>query len=216
MLPNSCIETILIEKNKASLMALHNERFYTTIKTILPDYDFEDKMLENAIEPYLQESPIILSCQWNAKHPNLILVQPRDFLPLDIPYKLLVDSSIIQSKNKYNWIKSGDRDFYNLSLEKAKEQNCNDALIFNQDGKIVESCIANIIVEKAGNFYTPPIEDGCVTGVYRQFIINNEIAKIDKLITQSLTLDDLKTANKIYLCNAVRGLFEVALSFHYL
>lgn len=205
MLPDSCLETILVKQNQVKLLQFHKERWYHTIQMILPEYIVNTDFLENAIAPFLQEKPTILSCLWNANNPELIKITPRDYIPNSPPYKILVDASIVKSTNKNSWIKSGNRDFYNATIEMAKQFNCNDALIFNENGFISESCIANIILENDEKYYTPPLEDGCVSGVYRQYLIN----KNDKIQIQSLTIDDLKSANKIYLCNAVRGLFEV-------
>ena len=52
--------------------------------------------------------------------------------------------------------------------------------------------------------YTPPSQLGLLPGIYRQHLL--EIGQVEEKV---LTLSDLKEAEVIYACNAVRGLYEL-------
>ena len=57
-----------------------------------------------------------------------------------------------------------------------------------------------------GKLYTPPSSLGILLGIYRQHLL--EIGQVEEKV---LTLSDLKKAEVIYACNAVRGLYELCL-----
>ena len=87
-----------------------------------------------------------------------------------------------------------------LTLEQ-QEQIC-----YNSQGQLLETSIGNLLLELDGKLYTPPAELGLLKGIYRQQLLDEGQA-IEKI----LTLSDLAKADKIYACNAVRGLYELEL-----
>ena len=81
-----------------------------------------------------------------------------------------------------------------------------DEIFFNEKGELTENSIANIVIEKNGKMYTPPVECGLLNGVLR-----NKMLCRGELIEKILYLDDVKTADNIYLINSVRGMWRVDL-----
>jgi para-aminobenzoate synthetase/4-amino-4-deoxychorismate lyase len=55
--------------------------------------------------------------------------------------------------------------------------------------------------------YTPPISAGILAGVYREHILETTPNARERV----LKLEDLKNAERIWICNAVRGMREVKL-----
>ena len=56
-----------------------------------------------------------------------------------------------------------------------------------------------------GKLYTPPSTLDLLPGIYRQHLL--EIGQLEERV---LTIEDLKQAEVIYGCNAVRGLYELS------
>lgn len=82
-------------------------------------------------------------------------------------------------------------------------------MIFQNDkGYITEGCITNIFIYTDGIYKTPPIADGLLDGTMRQHLLEEGQVKVT---VQSLTADDLKRAEAIFLCNSVRGVVQVTL-----
>ena len=77
-----------------------------------------------------------------------------------------------------------------------------EALFLNTHGEVTEGAISNVFIEKNGQWATPPIACGLLAGVYRRHLLTTR-PEIEERV---LTLDDLRTADSVYLCNAVRGL----------
>jgi para-aminobenzoate synthetase/4-amino-4-deoxychorismate lyase len=94
------------------------------------------------------------------------------------------------------------RPVYAKAFEAAARAGYDDVLFLNLRAEVTESSIHNIFVEKNGMLLTPLIECGVLAGVQRRRIL----ATHSNAREQILTLDDLRQADAIYLCNAVRGL----------
>jgi len=74
------------------------------------------------------------------------------------------------------------------------------------DGKLLETSIGNLVLKMNSKLYTPPSTLGILPGIYRQYLLEN--GKVEEKI---LIVEDLKQAEVIYGCNAVRGLYELKL-----
>ena len=87
-----------------------------------------------------------------------------------------------------------------LTLEQQEQ------IYYNVQDQLLETSIGNLLLVLDGKLYTPPAELGLLKGIYRQQLLDEGQA-IEKI----LTLSDLAKADKIYACNAVRGLYELEL-----
>ena len=72
------------------------------------------------------------------------------------------------------------------------------------DGKLLETSIENLVLKMNSKLYTPPSTLGILPGIYRQHLL--EIGQVEEKV---LTIEDLKQAEVIYGCNAVRELYEL-------
>lgn len=80
---------------------------------------------------------------------------------------------------------------------------CDEVLYLNINGELAEGSRTNIFIEKDGMLYTPPLASGALDGVLRRHLLNDPHTRIEERV---LTLDDLETADTVFLGNAVRGL----------
>jgi para-aminobenzoate synthetase / 4-amino-4-deoxychorismate lyase len=101
--------------------------------------------------------------------------------------------------------KTTHRPIYSRAFEQATRDGFDDVLFLNLRGEVTEGAISNVLVEKDGRWYTPPIECGLLAGVYRRHLLETR-PEIEERV---LFIDDLQAADAIYLANAVRGLRRV-------
>jgi len=80
-------------------------------------------------------------------------------------------------------------------------------LFLNERDEITEGAISNVLIKKNEKYFTPPIECGVLNGVYRQYLFT----VLTTLEERRLSLEHLRSADSLYLCNAVRGMYEVSL-----
>ena len=79
-----------------------------------------------------------------------------------------------------------------------------EQIFYLPDGSLLETTIGNLILEIEGKLYTPPAHLPLLDGIYRCHLLETQQVE-EKL----LTLNDLKNADRIYACNALRGLYEL-------
>lgn len=79
-----------------------------------------------------------------------------------------------------------------------------EQIFYLPDGSLLETTIGNLVLEIEGQLYTPPAHLPLLDGIYRRHLLETQQVE-EKL----LTLNDLKNADRIYACNALRGLYEL-------
>jgi para-aminobenzoate synthetase/4-amino-4-deoxychorismate lyase len=98
--------------------------------------------------------------------------------------------------------KTTHRPLYALAIAQAVDEGFDDVLFLNLRGEVTEGAISNIFIVKDGHWSTPPIACGLLAGVYRRHLL----ATRPEIEERVLNLDNLREADAVYLCNAVRGL----------
>jgi branched-chain amino acid aminotransferase len=104
-------------------------------------------------------------------------------------------------------IKSANGLLYIMAARFAKEQKWDDAIIFNDKGLVCESSTNNIFLVEDQKVITPPLSSGCLDGVFRKNLI--AFLKTDQsfnIAEKEIHIDELKTANEIWLTNSISGL----------
>ncbi|QIV96086.1 aminodeoxychorismate synthase subunit I /aminodeoxychorismate lyase apoprotein [Allofrancisella inopinata] len=127
-----------------------------------------------------------------------------------IPVKLKVCPEKIDSKNKlfnYKTTHSSTRGFYSAMHEKYVGNCSNTEIVFlNEFNNITETRFHNIIVEINGKKYTPELSDGVLAGIARKTLVGKKEIEV-----KSISLEEFKLVDKIYLINSVRGLIPAFL-----
>ena len=94
--------------------------------------------------------------------------------------------------------------YFKTSQRNHLAANHHEQIFYLPDGSLLETTIGNLILEIEGKLYTPPAHLPLLDGIYRRHLLETQQVE-EKL----LTLNDLKNANRIYSCNALRGLYEL-------
>jgi len=88
----------------------------------------------------------------------------------------------------------------------AQKNNLDDCLILNNSNRICDSTISNIFCVKNEIIYTPPLSDGCVSGVMRRYLINQLSDTGFKIEEKEMDIEWLRQADEIFLTNAISGI----------
>jgi para-aminobenzoate synthetase/4-amino-4-deoxychorismate lyase len=86
------------------------------------------------------------------------------------------------------------------ALHQAQQAGFDEILLGNNLGQVTEGAIRSLLVCLDGRWYVPPVEDGLLPGIWRQQAMEHHQAR-----ERSMTLDDLRQADAIWMGNAVRG-----------
>jgi para-aminobenzoate synthetase/4-amino-4-deoxychorismate lyase len=119
--------------------------------------------------------------------------------PLDLGERTLqvkVAAHPIDPTDIFLYHKTTKRDVY----ERARRPDCDDVVLWNPEGEITETTIANLVVEMDGQRVTPPVRCGLLPGTLRA-----ELLASGEVIEAPVTKPQLISAARFWLVNSVRG-----------
>ena len=104
---------------------------------------------------------------------------------------------------------------HNLTMaEAARQEGYDEVILLNERGEVAECTSANIFAVKNGVTRTPPLESGPLPGVTRAIMLE-EIDLRDAPVEESvLTLDDLYSAEEVFITSTTRDLLPVHQILH--
>ena len=108
----------------------------------------------------------------------------------------------VSSGNVFLYHKTTHRTVYTEAL--ASRPDCDDVILWNEKGEVTESTTANVVIERDGKKFTPPVECGLLGGTHRARLLAR-----GELEEARLRVDDLERADSIHLLNSVRGWIDV-------
>ena len=77
---------------------------------------------------------------------------------------------------------------------------CDDVLLWNTDGLVTETSIANVVATIDGQRVTPPVSCGLLGGTFRQWLLDR-----GEIRERAIHIDDLSRVDELTLINSVRG-----------
>jgi para-aminobenzoate synthetase/4-amino-4-deoxychorismate lyase len=101
--------------------------------------------------------------------------------------------------------KTTQREIYNRGYTEAGAAGFDEVIFQNERGEVTEGAISNVFIKKSGKLLTPPLTCGVLPGVFRRHLLKTDPSVEEGIVT----VEDLKTADAVFLCNSVRGLREV-------
>ena len=137
-------------------------------------------------------------------HNGTFQVSINPITPWPATLRLRLSSTPVPADQPSLQHKTTSRPIYDTALRNAQQDGFDEALFLNTAGELTEGCISNLLLRQGGRLLTPPLESGVLPGIYRGLMLEN--AEAEEAV---LTLDDLRTADQVYLCNSVRGLGPV-------
>jgi para-aminobenzoate synthetase/4-amino-4-deoxychorismate lyase len=110
---------------------------------------------------------------------------------------IAVDRDPVDVASPFLFHKTTRRDVY--EERRQRHPNADDVLLVNDKGDVTESTIANVAAKLDGQWFTPPIESGCLPGIYRRVLLDE-----GRLEERTISLTDLAKCEGIALVNSVR------------
>ncbi len=116
--------------------------------------------------------------------------------------RYVISETRLDSTNAFLFHKTTRRELYDREWQHyADTKKADEVLYLNERGELAEGSRTNIFVERDGKLVTPPLSSGLLPGVLR-----SELLASGKAVEATLTPDDLKGGNVVYVGNSVRGL----------
>ena len=136
-------------------------------------------------------------------HNGALQVTHAPLSPLpDGPVALLVAEHRLPNVNPLSAHKTTLRQHYDEGVRAAERAGAFDSLFFTEEGRLVEGGRSSVFVQLGGRWWTPPLADGALPGVMRGRMLQIPAWQIGE---RSLRIDELRQAEALMVCNALRG-----------
>jgi para-aminobenzoate synthetase/4-amino-4-deoxychorismate lyase len=116
--------------------------------------------------------------------------------------KVFVSPSATASDDLFLRHKSSVRAIYDDAWKTAERHGGFDMLFFNECDELTEGGRSSVFVQLDDRWYTPPLAAGVLPGVMRSVLLADPAWSATQ---RPITRDDLRRAQQVVLCNALRG-----------
>ena len=121
-------------------------------------------------------------------------------------FKIDLYADMEKPVSKLSSFKTCNALIYVLASLYRKEHGLDDCMLINWKSRIIESIDSNIFIVKNGVVHTPPLAEGCVAGVMRDYVLHL-LEKLNIEFSETpLSLEEIFTADEMFLTNAIHGL----------
>ncbi len=191
------VETLRLENGRFSLRGGHRER-------LLRSADFfgfrrNPAEIEGILGRTARRHPRGL---WKVRlclsPDGAVRVKTSAFSSMETPWRAALSPEPVDERNVLLFHKTTDRGVYERHA--ALRPGVDEVLLWNRRGEITEGTRTNVVVEKKGRFFTPPVSSGLLAGVFRQKLLRQ-----GKVRERVLRRSDLRSADRVWLVNALRG-----------
>lgn len=201
-LPNEfeLIETLYATQDGCRHLELHLQRLRSSAAYF--GFRFDEVRLRQQIA---------LACQ-SMKGPHRVRValtrdgacvlQSALLVPLQEPVRVLLAEEKTNARDLFLRHKTSVRERYDRAWRAAEAQGAFDMLFCNTDGELTEGARSNVFLKLHGRWYTPPLSAGVLPGIMRTVLLADPAWNAKE---RRLFPDDLRQAQEIIICNALRG-----------
>jgi len=106
-------------------------------------------------------------------------------------------------------LKSNNYLLYSMAAMYARNHGWDDCLVLNSRERIADSSIANLFYVIGDTIYTPPLSEGGVGGVMREWLLRVLPAERLRVLEKPVAPEDLLLVDEVFLSNAIRGVRRV-------
>lgn len=197
-------ETILI-KDEPVFLYEHIKRLNKGIKFLNIGEEVSEYQIINLIEEFnirncalkivVTEKNIVLSTR-------SISYKSGDYLR---GFSLKISKINRNSKSKLTYLKSLNYLENILEREETIKNGYDEAIFLNENGFLAEGSMSNVFIIKDNKIFTPSIKCGLLPGVVRGFLV-----KEYDIIEKEITLEELLTADEIFITNSLLGIMGIS------
>lgn len=218
-------ETIKCLRGKIVLQDLHAERFFKTMDLLQFDRPphLNSSSLFEQVKKLIQKNKHFDLCRIRLSvsrgrgglydpenHDPNILIESYNLSPEKIAYNSNglvagIYNEAIKTSDQFSHLKTNNYLCYVMAALHAKKNRWNEAFLCNASGMLADATIANIFILKNGTVQTPSLNDGCIDGVMRKYLLRFLQKQNIPVQEGNISKDDLMQATEVFVTNAISG-----------
>jgi len=143
-----------------------------------------------------------------------VLITARNLVPLppekyESGFKAALSSMRRNSQSPLSRLKSTCYMENILALMAARATGCDEAILLNEQGYLVEGSISNIFLASNGQLITPSLETGALPGITRETVLEIARASNIKTLERRVELKELIEAEEAFITNSILELMPL-------
>jgi len=167
-------------------------------------YHFDKESIVQALKDSVKTKGTPQRVRLTLSEDGALHIEISDYVAPDRPWKISLSKNPLTQDIQNTHHKTTDREFYEREQRRLQDRTgCDEVLFFNAAEQLCEGSFTSVFVEKDGQLKTPALSCGLLPGVFRQSLIQS-----GKAVEAILTLEDLKTADLLFIGNSLRGLIK--------
>ncbi|MEA5445275.1 aminodeoxychorismate lyase [Gammaproteobacteria bacterium AB-CW1] len=96
-----------------------------------------------------------------------------------------------------------------LARREVDSRSCDEGLLLDRDGRVVEGVSSNIFIVRAGQLITPELRGAGVAGIIRGLVLERAPALDIASKVSEIRPEDILEADEVFMCNSVMGIRPV-------
>lgn len=198
------LESLKLENGSYPLMSYHMKRLKDSAAYF--KFSLDEEKLTARLSELAESSPHgIFKVRLLLGKSGEFNIEAQETAEIAEPITCALAASPVDSTNTFLYHKTTHRQVYEKAAE-ATPPEAFSVLLWNKTGELTEFAIGNLVVEKNGEFFTPPVSSGLLPGTLRQKLL--DAGKIKEKIILKEELGEYET---IWFINSVRGWLRVEL-----
>ncbi len=209
-------ETLRVDQGRARDVEAHLDRLRAGLRRIRLEIPEDRSALRQAVAQIAEAAPrpvarmrITVTRGREGLPTRLITTAPyeppgEDLYRRGVSVRLLLHHRI-DSGGPLAGLKSLCYQAHRLALREAESEGAYEALLLNEQGRLVEGSRSNVALVFPDGVVTPPTSDGCLPGTVRRRLIEK-----DELTEGPLSPEDLALAGEVLLMNSLIGVLPVS------
>lgn len=204
MLGDGLFETLRVDQGQVGDLEAHLDRLYAGLPRIGIEGEDQEALAAGVIA-VAASSPWPVARMRITVTPAMRLVSLASYTPPVGPVSaVLLPEPWVCSRSPLAGLKSLSYQANRLALRRAEAAGAFEALLLNEQGRLVEGSRSNVVLALPDGLFTPPVEDGCLPGTVRRRLLER-----GAIAERSLAPADLDAASQVLLTNSLIGVLPV-------
>jgi para-aminobenzoate synthetase/4-amino-4-deoxychorismate lyase len=199
------LETMLLEDGQIYLFDRHMARLESSASRF--GYDYCPEHVRSELDKLTQAHQRgSFKVRLLVSEDGSVSLSADELEPVAPEYRVKISSKRVSSSDELLLHKTTHRPLYTSERETALGQGFDEVLFVNERDEVTEGSISNVFVETGGVMVTPPVSSGILPGTFREELISTNMC-----VERVITVADLRSADRIFFGNSLRGLVPVRL-----
>lgn len=197
--PFSLIESLRCDQQGYLLLERHLQRLAGSAGYF--GFSFDSDALRHRLEEFGQRLSGVHKVRVLLEPDGSIILTSQPIITTDRAAhvaRIAISQQRVDSSDPFRYHKTTRRALYDEQFQ--AHPGCYDVIFQNERNEVTEGSYNTIVIARNGELLTPALDCGLLPGVLRE-----ELLEVGAIREAVLTLNDLQTADTIWLVNSVRG-----------